>query len=77
MRGYVSIFQALLFRIIFLSIKRVQANKGHPVFRQMEKSEQRFVVKFVFLKSLSSKVIHRKLNTVLGSPAYSLAQIKE
>jgi hypothetical protein len=77
MRGYGSVFQALLCRIIFLSITRVQVNNGHPVFRQMEKSEQRFVIKVVFLKALGSKVIHRKLTIVLGSPAYSLTQIKE
>jgi hypothetical protein len=43
----------------------------------MEKSEQRFVIKFFFLKDLSSKAIHRELITVLGSTAYSLSQIKE
>jgi hypothetical protein len=43
----------------------------------MEKSEQRFIIKFFFLKSLSSKAIQRKLITVLGSTAYSLTQIKE
>jgi hypothetical protein len=32
MREYVSVFQALLFRIIFLSITRVCVNNGHPVF---------------------------------------------
>jgi transposase len=43
----------------------------------MEKSEQRSVVKFFFLKGLRSKEIHRKLTNVLGSTAYSLNQIKE
>jgi hypothetical protein len=43
----------------------------------MEKSEQRFVVKFFFLKGLGSKAIHREIIAVLGSTAYSLTQIKE
>jgi hypothetical protein len=43
----------------------------------MKKSKQRFVVKFLFLKSLDSKVIHIKLIAVLGSIACSLIQIKE
>jgi hypothetical protein len=43
----------------------------------MEKSEQKFIVKFLFLKGLGSKTIHRKLTAVLGSTAYSLTQIKE
>jgi hypothetical protein len=42
----------------------------------MEKSEQRFVVKFFFLKSLSAKIVHMKIITVLGSAAYSLSQVK-
>jgi hypothetical protein len=43
----------------------------------MEKSEQRFVVKFFFLKSIGCKIIHRKLTTVLGSTVCSSTQIKE
>jgi hypothetical protein len=46
-------------------------------FRQIEKTKQRFVVKFFFLKGLCSKVIHRELTAVLGSTAYSSTQIKE
>jgi hypothetical protein len=42
----------------------------------MEKSEQRFVVKFLFLKGLGSKAIHTELTAVLGSTVYSLPQIK-
>jgi hypothetical protein len=43
---------------------------------QMEKSEQRFVVKFLFLKGLGSMAIHTELTAVLGSTVYSLSQIK-
>jgi hypothetical protein len=43
----------------------------------MEKSEQKFIIKFFFLKGLGSKAIHRELIAVLGSTAYSLTQIKE
>jgi hypothetical protein len=43
----------------------------------MEKSEQRFVVKFFSLEGFGSKAIHRKLTVVLGSTAHSLTQIKE
>jgi hypothetical protein len=42
----------------------------------MEKSEQCFVIKFLFLKGLSANAICRKLSTVLGPTAYSLAQVK-
>jgi hypothetical protein len=42
----------------------------------MEKSEQRFVIKFLFLKGLSADAIYSKLSTVLGPTAYSLAQVK-
>jgi hypothetical protein len=44
---------------------------------QMEKSEQRFVIKFLFLKGLGAKAIHRELTTVLASTAYSLSQVNE
>jgi hypothetical protein len=43
----------------------------------MEKSEQRFIIKFFFIKGFGSKVIHRKLTKVLSSTTYSLTQIKE
>jgi transposase len=41
----------------------------------MEKSEQRFVIKFLFLKGLSANAIYRELSTVLGPIAYSLIQV--
>jgi hypothetical protein len=44
---------------------------------QMEKSEQRFVIKFLFLESLGAKAIHRELSAVLGHIAYSLVQVRE
>jgi transposase len=44
---------------------------------QMEKSEQRFVIKFFFFKGLGAKAIHKKLTAVLSSTAYSLSQVKE
>jgi hypothetical protein len=43
----------------------------------MEKSEQRCVIKFLFLKGLGSKAIHNELTAVLGPTAYSLFQVKE
>jgi predicted naringenin-chalcone synthase len=43
----------------------------------MEKSEQRFFIKFFDLKSLVPKAIHTELITVLGATAYSLRQIKK
>jgi transposase len=43
----------------------------------MEKSEQRFVMKFLFIKGLSAKTIHRELTGVLGATAFSLSQVKE
>jgi hypothetical protein len=43
----------------------------------MEKSEQRFVIKFLFLKGLGAKAIHRKLSAVLGPTAYSLVQVRK
>jgi hypothetical protein len=42
----------------------------------MEKSEQRFVIKFCFLERLLPKTIHRKLYSVLGSTAYFLSQVR-
>jgi hypothetical protein len=43
----------------------------------MEKSEQRFVVKFFFLKCLGSKEIHSKLTAALGIAACFLIEITE
>jgi hypothetical protein len=43
----------------------------------MEKSEQRFIVKFFFLKGLGSTIIHSKLAAVFGSIIYSLTQVTE
>jgi hypothetical protein len=43
----------------------------------MEKSEQRFVIKFLFLNGLDSKTIHGKLTALLGPTAYPLPQVKE
>jgi hypothetical protein len=43
----------------------------------MEKSEQRFIMKFFFMKSLSADETHTKLTAVLGATAYSLHQVKE
>jgi hypothetical protein len=42
----------------------------------MEKSEKHFVIKFLFLKGLLPKRIHRELSSVLGSTAYSLSQVR-
>jgi hypothetical protein len=42
----------------------------------MEKSHQRFVIKFLFLKGLFPKIIHKKLYSFLGSTAYSLFQVR-
>jgi hypothetical protein len=39
-------------------------------FRQMEKSQHRFVFKFFFLESLDSKAIHKELTAVLESITY-------
>jgi hypothetical protein len=44
---------------------------------QMEKSEYRLVIKFLFLKGLGAKTIHRELTAVLASTAYSLSEVKE
>jgi hypothetical protein len=43
----------------------------------MKKSEQRFVIKFLFLKGFGSKEIHSELTAILGPTAHSLAQVKE
>jgi hypothetical protein len=43
----------------------------------MEKSDQRFIIKFFFMKGLGAKATHRELTAVLGPMAYSLRQVKE
>jgi hypothetical protein len=43
----------------------------------MEKSEQIFVIKFLFLKGLGAKGIHKELSALFGPTAYSLAQVRE
>jgi hypothetical protein len=43
----------------------------------MEKSEQRFVMKFLFIKGLSAKAIHREVTGVLAAPASSRSRAKE
>jgi histone-lysine N-methyltransferase SETMAR len=43
----------------------------------MDQSELRFVIKFLFLKGLGAKAIHKELTAVLGPTAYSLTQVKE
>jgi hypothetical protein len=48
----------------------------NPLPAQMEKSEQRSVIKFLFLKGLSADAISKELSTVLGPTEYCLAQIK-
>jgi hypothetical protein len=42
----------------------------------MEKGEQRFVVKFVWLKGRESKKIHQDPMSTPGYDAYKLSQIK-
>jgi hypothetical protein len=42
----------------------------------MEKSEQRFFIKFLFLKGLGYKAIRSELTAVFGPTAYSLPQVK-
>jgi hypothetical protein len=69
------IFDNKRHRIVNNNYDQYDANPAS--FRQMEKSGQRFVAKFFFLKGLGSKEIQRKLTAVLGSTAYSLIQIKE
>jgi hypothetical protein len=44
---------------------------------QTEKSEQRFIIKFFFMKSLGAKATHKELTAVLGPTACSLRQVKE
>jgi hypothetical protein len=48
-----------------------------PFILQMEKSEQRSVIKFLVLKGLGAKTIHKELTTVLASTAYSISQVKK
>jgi hypothetical protein len=42
----------------------------------MEKEEQRFVVKFLWLKGWRSEKIHQELMKTLGHNAHTLSQIK-
>jgi len=42
----------------------------------MEKHEERYVIKFLFMKGLSAKAIHRELEAVLHENACSEAQVK-
>jgi hypothetical protein len=44
---------------------------------QIEKSEQRFIIKFFFMKGLDTKTTHIELTAVLGTTAYSLRQVEE
>jgi hypothetical protein len=43
---------------------------------EMEKSEQRFIIKFFFRKGVSANETHTELTAVLGTTAYSLRQVK-
>jgi hypothetical protein len=43
----------------------------------MNKFEQRFAVKFLFIKGLRSKAIHTGLAATLGATLYSLTQVQE
>jgi hypothetical protein len=43
----------------------------------MEKSEQRFIIKFFFMKGLGAKATHKELTAVLATTAYSLPQVKK
>jgi hypothetical protein len=43
----------------------------------MQKSEQRFVIKFFFMKGVGAKAIPRELSAVLGPTAYLSRQVKE
>jgi hypothetical protein len=49
----------------------------NPLPAQIEKSEQRSVIKFPFLKGLSANAISSELSAVLGPTAYSLSQVKK
>jgi hypothetical protein len=42
----------------------------------MEKSEQRVVIKFLWMKGLGARLIHIKLSRVLGDDCYSPAAIE-
>jgi hypothetical protein len=44
---------------------------------RMEKSEERFIIKFFFMKDRSANETHRELTIVFGTTACSLRQIKE
>jgi hypothetical protein len=42
----------------------------------MEKEEQRFVMKFLWLKGWGAKRMHEKLMSTLGDDSYGASQIK-
>jgi hypothetical protein len=42
----------------------------------MEKEEQRFVMKFLWLKGRGAKRIHEELMSTLGDDSYAVSQIK-
>jgi hypothetical protein len=42
----------------------------------MEKEEQRFVMKFLWLKGWGAKKIHEELMTTLGDDSYGVSQLK-
>jgi hypothetical protein len=42
----------------------------------MEKEEQRFVMKFLWLKGWGAKIIHEELMSTLGDDSYAVSRIK-
>jgi hypothetical protein len=42
----------------------------------MEKEEQRFVMKFLWLKAWGAKTIYEELMSTLGDDSYAVSQIK-
>jgi hypothetical protein len=69
------IFGNMSHRTVKINLDQYDVNLAS--FLQMEKSQQRSVVKFFFLKGLGAEGIHRELTTILGSTAYSLGQVRE
>jgi tRNA A-37 threonylcarbamoyl transferase component Bud32 len=43
----------------------------------MDKFEKRFVIKFLFIKGIRSKLIHTQLESTSGTTVCSLTQVKE
>jgi hypothetical protein len=43
----------------------------------MDKFEDRFIIRFLFIRDLGSKTIHTELKTTLGAIVYSQTQVKE